>query len=448
MRCADRRPRGWLAAMLWVCVVGAGYAADSGVDGINLQTYAPAIDGAGFLNANGPRLLHAGELTLKLDTHAAGGGPFIVALGGTPVRLLDRVVTANLLAAVGLNDGVTLAVDLPYHLLVQGVNAGSLASYRNSALGDIRLALKFRLLEERSRRPGIALLLQNTIPTGDPALFTGATGMVPGGELIVGKSFKWFRFATSLGAQFPRQKTVLGSTFDDRLTYAVGVELPVHFWDGRWSVVSTVHGSIDTRLTGQNGRPVEWLMGVRKQFKNGMDVTVAGGGGFDRAIGNPQWRAVVSVGYTGTVRSSRADASPAVAPTAAPVPAQAPAPPACSRAVAAALLQPVTVHYRTGAAQPDREQAGWLIELAQQWRSASAPLPLQIAAHDGTPGADGRRMAAWRAMRVRQVLRAEGIPAQQCTIRNMGNAEPLGDGRTASGAVLNRRVTVSPATPR
>ena len=94
--------------------------------------------------------------------------------------------------------------------------------------GDIRLALKFRLLEEKGKRPGLAFLFTNTFPTGNERKFLGTSHMVPGFELIAGKQLKYFDFAVNIGARFPQQKDVLGLTFNDQIVYGAAVNAGRH----------------------------------------------------------------------------------------------------------------------------------------------------------------------------------------------------------------------------
>lgn len=458
------RVLGLLGALFGVC--GTLRAADSGIDGMNLQFYTPAVDPHGMLNVNGPHLLHSGELHLKFEQNYGGGGPFIIQLGGVPVRLLDRMATANVLAAIGINNGVTLAVDVPYHEYLQGVNATTLANYRSTSLGDIRLALKFRILEERAKRPGIALLLTDSIPTGNELKFTGTTGMVPGGELIVGKSFKYFRLAATLGAQLPQYKVILGNEFDDRITYGLGIEMPFHFARSPVSLVATLKGHKDLKAGGTNGAPLEGMIGVQKKFRNGLTVAIAGGGAFDRSIGNPKYRAVLSVGYTAQLGSDTphvAEVSlPAVASVAPPIvvappplsshvppaaPETCPVPPPPTLMPPVGNLAAVTVNF-SDARRPrmNREQRGWLKELIAAWQQHPDKPNVRIEGHADRDRSTGRaRQSAAREMAyVESVLRQQGVPANRCVLANFGDTQPHSDSSALQSRYLNQRVNVVP----
>lgn len=278
-------------------------AQNTGVSGTNLEFYRPSLDSNGYLGVNSPRLLKPGEWTLKISQSVAYSHLLHVDIDGQTVKLVDQIYTSNIIASIGVNEFMTLAVDVPYHPYSSQANFDTLGSYSTRSLGDVRLGMKFRLLQEdeEGARPSVALLLTNSFPTGDENKFLGTSHMVPGGELEVGKSFSNVNTTANVGVQLPWKKEVLGITYNDQLTYGAAIEVPFVSLDPRFSVIGEIRGHFELNEYQTLTAPLEFGFGLKKGFASGFMLSAGGGGGWNNAIGNPRLRAMLAASYTGAV---------------------------------------------------------------------------------------------------------------------------------------------------
>jgi outer membrane protein OmpA-like peptidoglycan-associated protein len=291
-------PKKWIIALLFLLIPSGSLSQNTGVSGTNLELYRPSIDPFGYFGVNSPRLMKPGQYYFKISQSLTGRHLFQIAVGTTPVDLVDRIYTTNFVGALGVSKFLTIGVDIPIHFHARESDFATLAPFTTSSIGDVRMALKFRLLEEKGKRPGLALLFSNTFPTGDEMKFLGTSHMVPGFELIVGKDLKYFNLSANIGARFPQQKNVLGITFNDQFTYGAAVKVPFGFWDPLFSVVGEIRGHVQTDRAQILTAPVEFTAGLQKEFRNGLTIQAGGGGAWNNAIGNPRFRALFAISYS------------------------------------------------------------------------------------------------------------------------------------------------------
>ena len=215
-------------------------ARETGLAGTDLQLYRPAVDRFGLFGVNGSRLQGAGEYSLLLSQSFAFGPLFGITVNGVPADLAGRVFTTDVAASVVLTSFLTVAIDLPLHLYAREADFNTLAPFTTQSVGDLSLSLKWRLLEEGPRRPGLALLVASTFPTGNDGKFLGSHGAVPSVDLIAGKEWRNLRLAVNVGGRFVPRRDVLGLVFDDRITYGAGFAVPIRFIDPAFSFLGEI----------------------------------------------------------------------------------------------------------------------------------------------------------------------------------------------------------------
>ena len=386
-------------------------AQDTGVSGTSLEFFRPSVDSFGFFGVNDPQLLKAGQSSFKISQSYAGGGPFRIAINGVSVPLVDRVATTDLVAAVGISDFLTLALDVPFHPYAREADFNTTLPFTTSSLGDIRAAFKFRVLAEGPRRPGMALLIGQSFPTGNEMKFLGTSHVVPSVELLVGKELGFARFAVNAGARFPEQKNVLGVNFDDQITYGAAVGIPFGFLDPLLAVVGEIRGHFEPNRLRITTAPVEFAAGLRKDFRNGLSLSAGGGGAWNNAIGNPRMRGLFALSY-----------SPALLrPQKGPVEER--------------RRQLATTAYFAGIRLRD-ESAGWIRELAEKSRKdRKTDLVITGFRDAGEKPALARR----RAEAARRILVEGGVPANRIEIQEAKGVERI--------ARLNRRVEITVRSP-
>lgn len=273
-------------------------AQDTGLHGVNLYNNRMAIDAFGFLDVNSPALAEKGLWLLKIKGDFRTNHLLNLTINGVTQDVVESALTTNFLVSRSVTDFLTVALDVPVHFWLQERNVTTAQEFTTSAVGDMRLVTKFRLVEEGKIRPGLALLGSLTLPSGDEGKFVGDNFAVPTLELIAGKDLHYVNILLNVGAAFPEHTTVAGIDFDDRVSAALGLSIPLYFIDESWELLAQAHGSFQPKGIQTNTSPLAILGGIQKSFAKGWQIEAAAGGSLTNAAGNERVRAFISLGYT------------------------------------------------------------------------------------------------------------------------------------------------------
>ncbi len=426
-----RRPLVFFTAALLSFLPPSLNAQDTGISGTNLEFFQPTLDPYGLFGVQGPSLLKAGELFFKINQGFASSHLFQVAVNNQPVDLVERIATTDLVASLGVSDFLNIGLDLPVHLYAREANFTSLASFTTQSLGDIRMAMKFRLLEEKGKRPGMALLFSNSFPTGNENKFLGTSHMVPALDLLVGKKFQHVSAMVNVGGHFPRQKNVLGVDFDDQITYGAGVKVPFGFFDRLLSVIAEVRGHFQPDRVAITTAPVEFTVGLQKEFRNGLTATAGGGGAWNNAIGNPRVRGILSIGYLPrfvkpfprTAMTEREEKSP-------------------QNEFENRIR--TTLYFKPGAVQPTAESSQWVHEVAVLMKDHPEIKKIIVEGNSDGRGSRAKnlRLSRRRAKRVKRMIVQDGINPRRIEVHARGEGRPAASNKTKRGRRMNRRVEI------
>lgn len=279
---------------------GVVSAADSGVSGYNLQLYRPATDPFGIGMVNTTKMLKPGQFYFLADTNFSGGQFSVVRLG-VLVKIVNKILTTNLLVSMGITDFVLVGVDLPVTPMLNGANINvddtvanpKADTFTTTGLGDLRIFTKWRILKDKPHKwlPGIGVLIYTTLPTGNERKFLGNTHSTFGATLIIDKTFPALTISANAGIHLLQEKFVLGSNIDDRFTYGAGISVPANLFNHEFSLLADISGHVQFQNASVLLSPLEYHIGIRKYFSRGFGIAVSGGGGFYHAIGNPDYRA-------------------------------------------------------------------------------------------------------------------------------------------------------------
>lgn len=416
----------YLILCLFLVFEGKVFAKDTGISGTNLEFYRPAIDPYGYFMVNSHRLLEGGDFYFNLSQSAALRHLFEISVstttpgGGTTITstdIVNHIFTTNFIAALGIADFFTLGVDVPFHIFSREANFTTNNSFSTTSLGDVRMALKFRILKEGKNQPGITFFIDNTFPTGNDMKFLGTSHMVPGAMLVIGKEFKYFDIAANFGARFPQQKNILGIDFNDQITYGIAARVPWSFWDPLFSFIGEIRGHMEPVNPDINNAPIEFTAGIRKEFKNGLTLTAGGGGGWNNAMGNPRARGILSLSYSSHRKSGL-------------------------RRLAKSVQ--TTVLFRPSSTHPTSESKQTLQNLALRIQKNSKIKELVVHGHTDSQGSDraNKRLACRRAQMVKKILVERGVRSNLITTESHGLDHPIASNDTYEGRSLNRRAEI------
>lgn len=282
------------------------WAQESDVHGFNLQNYAPGVDPFSIWSTNTTKMLTPGRSFFLIDTNYSGG-QFDVTLSSDNHKILDKIVSSNLLYTLGITDFVSVGVDVNLYPWTRSVTAvvpdPDLTDdpYRfqpesSFTIGDTRLYSKWRVIKDKPHSwvPGLGILAYTTLPSGNENRFLGWQGSTVGGTLLIDKSSKLLSVAANVGYQSIPQKTAFDITVDDRVTYSLGVSVPTTAIKGTViDFMTELNGSTQATQQAVVTSPLEYRTGLRLTSTHGLGATAGGGASLNNSLGNPDYRVLL-----------------------------------------------------------------------------------------------------------------------------------------------------------
>ena len=263
------------------------------------QRFHPTVDDQGALTVDSDETLSRGKLNVGLDLSGAKKPLDMGDIRELQVQkvIVDELYTADLTVAYGLTPDITLGLDLPYNYLRKGVNMTTSVEESDSNVGDIRATAKFRVIE--GKRYGLALIpFANFVTGNDDFLLSEGKfgfGMKAASHLDVTKALTLY---ANLGAEHVGDLVVTPRSpryYTPWIQYGVGgkVLLP---WR-KDSIVAEVNGETAwaTPFAHSTLSPLEVLAAYRSEVSPGITLHAGGGGGLNKGMGAPQWRALLGI---------------------------------------------------------------------------------------------------------------------------------------------------------
>jgi hypothetical protein len=271
------------------------------------QRFHPTTDGQGALTVDTDQTLCPGQFNFGLTLSGAKKPLNLGDIHELKIEkiIVDELYTADLTMAYGLTPDITLGLDIPYDFSRDNLDYAQYklgnTGVRDDVfhLGDIRLNAKFRVIE--GNRYGLALIPFANFATGDRDYLLSegkfGFGMKVAGHFDVAKPLTLY---ANLGAEHVGNIGA-GSKSDQYYTpwiqYGVGAKylLP---WR-KDSIVAEVNGETGwaTPYGHSTLSPLEVLAAYRTEVAPGWTLQAGGGGGLNKGMGAPQWRAILGIAY-------------------------------------------------------------------------------------------------------------------------------------------------------
>jgi len=272
------------------------------------QRFHPTTDGQGALTVDTDQTLCPGQFNFGLTLSDAKKP---LDMGDVQELKVEKVVvgqlyTADLTAAYGITPDITLGVDIPVEFSRDNLNYDGYIRNGDPGvredvfhLGDIRMNAKFRVIE--GGRYGLALIPFVNFATGYKVYLLSegkfGFGMKLAGHFDVAKPLTLY---ANLGAEHigdiaagPRSERY----YTPWIQYGVGAKylLP---WR-KDSIVAEVNGETSwaTPFAHSTLSPLEVLAAYRTEVAPGWTLQAGGGGGLNKGMGAPQWRAILGIAY-------------------------------------------------------------------------------------------------------------------------------------------------------
>jgi len=272
------------------------------------QRFHPTTDGLGAVTVDTDQTLCPGQFNFGLTLSGAKKPLDMGDIHELKIEkvVVDELYTADLTAAYGLTPDITLGLDIPFDFSRDNLNY---ADYlQNGApgvrddvfhLGDIRMNAKFRVLERD--RYGLALIPFVNFATGDKDYLLSegkfGFGMKFAGHYDAAKPLTLY---ANLGAEHVGDVTASGSSpnyYTPWIQYGVGAKYLLPWRQDH--LVAEVNGETAwaTPYRHSTLSPLEFLAAYRTEVAKGWTLQAGGGGGLNKGMGAPQWRAILGVAY-------------------------------------------------------------------------------------------------------------------------------------------------------
>lgn len=296
-----------LSLIFLFCLISSSivYASDTGLSGFNIQSFRLTSDSSGVFSLYGSETLGHLNPAFRLDFQDSGS----LINAGNPVNnqktdLIKNLLTMDVMAGMGVSDFINVGVNVPVNLYEKGISVNQ-ETFQTSSLGDISFEGKIRLLKNRPKLFGGALLVRVTAPTGKMAKFTGDDGPTLEFKAITDKQWNDFYATINFGYRLIKKHQVYNIstgvpwdiTNDDRITFGFGAKYILPWQSKSWSVAVQLTGETVLDNIQRVTTPLEFIVGGRKEIKHGLSIELGAGKGLTNAIGSPSFRVFTGLGY-------------------------------------------------------------------------------------------------------------------------------------------------------
>jgi outer membrane protein OmpA-like peptidoglycan-associated protein len=380
-------------------------------------------------------------------------------LGRRPV--VDDLLMANIGGALGFTDWFEAGVNVPVVGYETWADPDAIAVRKETkfGLGDVRLELKFRILDIERYHFGIAVVPYVTFPTVLPSLASKSTAdlvtypsgwingkfaanedFTEGGKLVFeGEIGNRVWLALNAGYQQLRKRQYYAPNsdawVDDVFTFGLGAHFRIN---DAWKVVGELYGEtvakpFSNAFQSQRQTPMEGVLAVKFQPQNppeirGLTFTAGGGRGLISAgVGSPDLRVFFGVNF----RKPRIVELPP------------PPPPAEVEAkVTEKIIITQKIHFEFNKSNIRPISFPILDDVVELLNKNPSIKKVEVGGHCDWIGSDAynQRLSEARSRAVVKYLTDKGIAADRLMAKGYGESVPIADNNTTEGRAKNRRV--------
>lgn len=428
-----KRALSGIAIVLVIAFASTAAAKQKNADVINFN---PTSDGGKYMTLHQSQTLKQWGYHVGMYANYAYEPLEYADLSGNRRRgIVDDLLTTDFQAAIGWTDWFEMGVNFPLIMWETFYNPNVLATAVNKQTfygkpGDMRLEMKFKLLDIDKYNIGLAVVPFYYVPTGKSSTFLG-NGMWTsfGGKLVVDGNIKNRVFLTyNIGYRNYDETRYdvnnVNAVLDDTMEMGGGVNVRIN---DSWAVLGEVFSEtvIKDFYSNELQSPTEFLVGGRwtpQESAKGLGVTLAGGRGFTKGVGSPDFRIVAGVNYTH-------------------VPAP-PPPAAVEVKVEEKIVITQKIHFEFDRSKIRPISYPILNDVADLLMRNPQIHHLRIEGHTDWIGSDAynQGLSQRRANSVRQYLIDKGIAPDRLVAVGYGETRPIADNNTVLGRAKNRRV--------
>lgn len=355
---------------------------------------------------------------------------------GTRVSgIVDDLLMVNIQGAIGITDWWSAGINFPLALweaFWDPTVAAAFVSRQNLSgkPGDLRLEMKFRILDIERYHVGLAAVPFIYFPTGNSTNFIGNGMWSPGIKMVFDADIKNRVFMTlNVGYRnYQKVRWDPGNTNavqDDTLLLGGGINVRI---TDSWAVLGEVFSEsvLSGMFKNQLQNPAEFLVGGRftpQKLVRGLGVTVAGGRGLDNGLGCPDYRIFAGINYR------RVYTPPPPPPT------------IVEASIEERIIITQKIHFEFGKSLIRPISYPILDDVAELLKRNTQILKVRVEGHTDWIGSDAGnlKLSQRRAEAVRSYLIQKGVEASRLEAVGYGETRPIADNNTVQGRARNRR---------
>jgi len=430
-----RNFNGYIGAIIAVAIVFAAGSAQAKVHGADVVNFNPATDGGKYITQHQSFTLPQWSFNVgAYFDYAYEPLEYANAAGVRRGGIVDDLIMANVHAAIGWTDWWTMGVNMPIALYEVFYNYQNIAAPSKEKMygkmGDLRVEMKFRLLNIERHHVGLSLVPFMYFPTGKSTTFLGNGMWSPGGTIVFDADIKNRVFLTlNVGyrnyAETQYDLFNPDAVIDDTINLGGGINVRIN---DSWAVIGEVYSEsvMKAFFKNQLQNPSEFTVSGRftpQKMAKGLAVTLGAGRGITTGIGSPEFRVLLGVNY-------RRIHEPAPPP---PVEVEA--------IVEEKIVITQKIHFEFDRAvirpvsYPIVDDVAYLLQRNPQIRQ------IRIEGHTDWIGPDAynEKLSERRAYAVRDYLISKGVEPDRLIAEGFGESRPIADNNTVKGRARNRR---------
>ncbi|MEI6079472.1 MAG: OmpA family protein [bacterium] len=415
--------------LFWMSLAGAAYSAQNGFE---IMSFRPATDNGRYLSVWDSHVLDKGEWFIG-TTFDYSYRPFqLTTNGAREAGVLDKIFEQHLYSSVGIvKNRLELGIDIPigWWMNYKDPRVATSVAGNKTALGDITINAKVRLLDMDRSKVGLAVLPFISLPSGNSDYYFGS-GVVTAGATLIAETnpFKKLFVAMNLGLLAKKNYTFRDIDDTSKLTGGLGVAVPA---------TKNLNVSADlifkTRLSGvfreKVETPVELLTGIKYNIGNtGFVINGAVGGGLINGAGAPQYRIIFGLGYDRPpCKGSTISTTKYGTATGLPY-----------------MTSERSIHFAFNSIEIQKTTETIQFDNIAELLRSDATKKIVVEGNADNIGSKSvnNRISRQRAEVVAKYINKRGVDRSRMTIKAFGSSNPIADNNTKQGRQANRRVEV------
>lgn len=400
----------------------------------DVVNFNPTSDDGKYITVHQSKTLHQWGYSFGMYTDFAYHPLEYADPSGNRRRgIVDQLLMSHFDAAIGFFDFWSMGFDMPmawWEVYYDPAVRAAAVQKQNKTMkmGDLRVEMKFKILDIDKYHVGLGVVPFFYIPTGSSSYFLGNGMWSPGGKIVFDADIKNRVFVSFNGGYRNYDRTQYdpntpNATINDTVELGAGVNVRIN---DQWGVIGEVYSEhvLSGFFKNQLQNPAEFAIAGRwtpSARAKGLGVTFGGGRGLDTGIGSPDFRLFAGINYR---------------------PPKKPPPPTPVEVVAEEkIVITQKIHFEFDKAiirpisYPILDDVAYLLQINPQIRR------VRVEGHTDWIGSDAynQKLSERRAASVRNYLIGKGIAADRLIAVGYGEARPIADNNTTQGRARNRR---------